>query len=68
MIEIVLLVATLIIPGQPGSTRAVAADQPYYRTMAECQRAAMGMEHAPRAVDTVTCEPHRLDVQTGRVL
>ena len=67
MIPVVLLVATLVIPGQPGMTRTVAADWPFFRSMAECQQAAQSMQNAPRIVDTILCEPHQLDVSTGRI-
>lgn len=67
MIQIVMLVATLVLPGQPGSTRVVAADYPYFRSLADCQRAAMSMQNIPRIVDTVVCEARVLDVATGRV-
>ena len=67
MIEVVLLVATLVIPGQPGTTRVVAADWPFFRTFKECQQAAASMERIPRIVDTVVCETHRLDLNTGRM-
>jgi hypothetical protein len=67
MIEVVLLVATLVIPGQPGTTRVVSADWPFFRTMQECQQAVIAMRAAPRVVDTVMCETHRLDIKTGRI-
>jgi|SoimicMinimDraft_4_1059732.scaffolds.fasta_scaffold13204_2 hypothetical protein len=68
MIEVVLLVATLVIPGQPGSTRTISADWPFFRSMEECRRAVMRMERSPRIVDTVMCEPHTLDTGSGRIV
>jgi hypothetical protein len=68
MIQIVMMVVTLVVPGQPGMTRAVSADWPFFRTMAECQKAVMSLEHAPPAVQTILCETHTLNTNTGRVM
>jgi hypothetical protein len=68
MIEVVLLVATLVFPGQPGSTRVVSAEWPFFRTMQECQAAVIKMANAPPSVMTIMCESHRLDLETGRTM
>ena len=67
MIEIVMLVATLVLPDGP-PTRVVAADWPYFKTFAQCQQAAQSMQKIPRAVETVICERRILDVATGRIV
>ena len=66
MIQVVLLVATVIVP-QYGSTRTVSADWPFFRTMAECQRAAAMMQNVPPPVGEIMCETHQLNLATGRI-
>jgi len=68
MITVILLVATLVIPDRPGATRVVNANQPFFRTLIECQQAARSMENAPRIVEDIRCEYHQLDVSTGRIV
>ena len=67
MISVVLLVVTLSVPGFPG-TRAVAADWPFFRNFSECQQAVVGMRRLPLVVETVKCEPHVLNLATGRIM
>jgi hypothetical protein len=67
VIEIVMLVATLILPDSP-PTRVVAAEWPFFRTFAECQSAAQSMQKIPRAVDTIICERRILNTATGRIV
>lgn len=66
MIEVVLLVVTLTIPGH--QTRAVAAEWPFFRTMGECREAIMKMYDAPPIAERIECERHLLDVNTGRIV
>jgi hypothetical protein len=66
MIEIVMVVVTLAIPGHV--TRVVNAEWPFFRSMAECQKAVAHMRDAPPIADRIECEFHMLDVSTGRVV
>lgn len=65
MIEVYLLVATIVFRGAP-PTHAVPADQPFFRTLAECQQRVAQAQNAPPIVETLLCERAMLDPKTGR--
>jgi hypothetical protein len=66
MIDVILLVVTLSIPGH--TTRVVNAEWPFFRTMADCRRVVVAMHDTPPIAERIECERRVLDTNTGKVV